>query len=101
MLGRLETKTKMMRKTLLGRTGLPVSEIAFGAGTTGGILIKGDETEAIRALNRALATGINWIDTAALYGNGASEATIGRHIACARPATLYLDQGPHRTRRDG
>ena len=75
----------MMRKNLLGRTGFLVSEIAFGAGVTGGILIKGDETGAVRALNRALAAGINWIDTAALYGNGASEATIGRHINSLKP----------------
>ncbi|MCC6889309.1 MAG: aldo/keto reductase [Hyphomicrobiales bacterium] len=74
-----------MRKNLLGRTGFLVSEIAFGAGVTGGILIKGDETAAVRAINRALAGGINWIDTAALYGNGASEATIGRHINSIRP----------------
>jgi len=75
----------MMRKNLLGRTGFLVSEIAFGAGVTGGILIKGDEAGAVRALNRALAIGINWIDTAALYGNGASEATIGRHINALEP----------------
>jgi aryl-alcohol dehydrogenase-like predicted oxidoreductase len=75
----------MMRKNLLGRTGFLVSEIAFGAGVTGGILIKGEETGAVRALNRALAVGVNWIDTAALYGNGESEATIGRHINSLAP----------------
>lgn len=75
----------MMRKNLLGRTGFLVSEIAFGAGVTGGILIKGEETGAVRALNRALAIGVNWIDTAALYGNGESEATIGRHINSLAP----------------
>jgi len=75
----------MMRKNLLGRSGFLVSEIAFGAGQTGGILIKGDETGAVRALNRALAIGVNWIDTAALYGNGVSEATIGRHINSLKP----------------
>jgi L-galactose dehydrogenase/L-glyceraldehyde 3-phosphate reductase len=74
-----------MRKNLLGRTGLQISEIAFGAGVTGGILIKGDETDAVRALKQALAIGINWIDTAALYGDGASEATIGRHIHALDP----------------
>jgi len=79
---------EMMRENLLGRTGLLVSEIAFGAGVTGGILIKGEETAAVRALNRALAIGINWIDTAALYGSGASEAAIGRHINS-------LDPQPH------
>jgi len=75
----------MMRKNLLGRAGFLVSEIAFGGGVTGGILTKGDEAGAVRALNRALVVGINWIDTAALYGNGASEATIGRHIRAFAP----------------
>jgi aryl-alcohol dehydrogenase-like predicted oxidoreductase len=75
----------MLRKNPLGQTGLLISEIAFGAGTTGGILIRGDEAGAVRALNRALALGINWIDTAALYGDGASEATIGRHIRSLKP----------------
>lgn len=75
----------MMRKNSLGRTGLEISEIAFGAGTTGGILIRGDEADAAHVLNRALAIGINWIDTAALYGDGTSEATIGRHIHALKP----------------
>lgn len=74
-----------MRQNILGRTGLSISEIAFGGGVTGGILIKGEETNAVRALNRAVAAGINWIDTAALYGDGASEATIGRHIKSLNP----------------
>jgi L-galactose dehydrogenase/L-glyceraldehyde 3-phosphate reductase len=74
-----------MRKNLLGRTGLEISEIAFGGGTTGGILIKGDEMTRIAALKRALAGGINWIDTAPLYGNGASEETIGRHLHALEP----------------
>ncbi len=74
-----------MRKNFLGRTGLEISEIAFGGGVTGGILIKGDETTRITALTRAIAAGINWIDTAALYGNGASEETIGRHLEALSP----------------
>ena len=60
-----------MRKNFLGRTGLEISEIAFGGGVTGGILIKADETTRITALTRAIAAGINWIDTAALYGESA------------------------------
>src|SRR5262245_16037270 len=74
-----------MRKNLLGRTGLEISEIAFGGGVTGGILIKGDEMTRFTALKRALAAGINWIDTAPLYGNGASEETIGRHLSALIP----------------
>jgi aryl-alcohol dehydrogenase-like predicted oxidoreductase len=74
-----------MRKNFLGRTGLEISEIAFGAGVTGGILIKGDEMTRVSALMRAVAAGINWIDTAPLYGNGGSEETIGRHLSALNP----------------
>ena len=74
-----------MRKNFLGRTGLEISEIAFGGGDTGGILIKGDETTRITALTRTVKAGVNWIDTAALYGNGASEEAIGRHLAALSP----------------
>jgi len=75
----------LMRKNLLGRTGLQISELAFGGGVTGGILIDADEAtqHAVRA--RAVAVGINWIDTAPVYGGGASEETIGRHLASLSP----------------
>jgi aryl-alcohol dehydrogenase-like predicted oxidoreductase len=74
-----------MRKNWLGRTGLEVSEIAFGGGVTGGILIKADEPTRISALMRAVEAGINLIDTAPLYGGGASEEAIGRHLAALEP----------------
>src|SRR5262245_7990205 len=74
-----------MRRNLLGRTGLEISELAFGGGDTGGLLIRGDETSRITTLSRAVKAGINWIDTAALYGNGASEETIGRHLDALSP----------------
>ena len=75
----------MMRKALLGRTGLEISELAFGGGVTGGILVKPDEATRYTALRRALAVGINWIDTAPIYGNGVSEETIGRHLETLSP----------------
>jgi len=74
-----------MKKSLFGRTGLEISEIAFGAGVTGGILIHESEATRWAALQRAVAGGINWIDTAPLYGDGASEETIGRHLAVLSP----------------
>jgi D-threo-aldose 1-dehydrogenase len=74
-----------MRKNLLGRTGLEISEIAFGAGVTGGILIHEGEATRFAALQRAVAGGINWIDTAPLYGDGSSEEAIGRHLAVLSP----------------
>jgi len=74
-----------MRKIIFGRTGLEISELAFGGGVTGGILINADETTRVMALRRAVAAGINWIDTAPVYGNGASEETIGRHLESLEP----------------
>ena len=74
-----------MRKVYFGRTGLEISELALGGGVTGNILIKADETTRFNALRRAVAAGINWIDTAPVYGNGESEATIGRHLQSLSP----------------
>jgi L-galactose dehydrogenase/L-glyceraldehyde 3-phosphate reductase len=74
-----------MRKNLLGRTGLEISELALGGGVTGGILINASEATRWAALERAVAGGINWIDTAPLYGNGTSEQTIGRHLSALSP----------------
>jgi D-threo-aldose 1-dehydrogenase len=74
-----------MRKNIFGRTGLEISEIALGGGVTGGILINANEATRWAALQRAVAGGINWIDTAPLYGNGTSEETIGRHLAVLSP----------------
>jgi D-threo-aldose 1-dehydrogenase len=74
-----------MRKNVLGRTGIEISELAFGGGVTGGILIDADEATRHAVLARAVAAGINWIDTAPIYGNGASEETIGRHLESLFP----------------
>jgi aryl-alcohol dehydrogenase-like predicted oxidoreductase len=74
-----------MRRTPLGRTGLEISELAFGGGVAGGILIDADETTRDAVLRRAVAAGINWIDTAPVYGDGASEETVGRHLQGLSP----------------
>jgi L-galactose dehydrogenase/L-glyceraldehyde 3-phosphate reductase len=74
-----------MRKAMFGRTGLEISELVLGGGVTGGVLIKADEATRFAALRRAVMGGINWIDTAPIYGAGASEETIGRHIESLVP----------------
>jgi aryl-alcohol dehydrogenase-like predicted oxidoreductase len=67
-----------MKYRVLGRTGLKVSEIGFGAWAIGGSWGPQDEKESIAALHRALDLGVNFIDTAAGYGDGRSERIIGR-----------------------
>src|SRR5262245_26175405 len=80
-----EGRQNSMRKIFFGRTGLEISELSLGGGVTGGILVNADEATRYKALQRAVAGGINWIDTAAIYGNGASEETIGRHLQQLTP----------------
>ena len=69
-----------MRRRRFGRTSLDISEIVLGGGIVGGILILKDEATRLAALKRSVAAGIDWIDTAASYGNGVSETTIGRYL---------------------
>ncbi|MGI9494058.1 MAG: aldo/keto reductase [Geminicoccaceae bacterium] len=66
-----------MKTRRFGRTGLNVSELVFGGGWVGGILIHQDDETNLIAVRRALDVGINFIDTAASYGNGQSEEALG------------------------
>ncbi len=67
-----------MKSRTLGRTGLKVSEISFGAWAIGGSWGTQKEEDSLAALNRALDLGVNFIDTAAGYGDGRSERIIGK-----------------------
>jgi aryl-alcohol dehydrogenase-like predicted oxidoreductase len=55
-----------------------VSVLGYGAGAVGGLFTKGRADDQERAVARALDAGINYFDTAALYGNGESERNLGR-----------------------
>jgi len=70
-----------MKYRRFGRSGLKVSEVVFGGGYVGGVLILADDNTRRRALRRALDAGINWIDTAPLYGQGRSEEALGWLLA--------------------
>jgi aryl-alcohol dehydrogenase-like predicted oxidoreductase len=67
-----------MEKRTLGRTGLKVSVLGYGAGAVGGLFTKGRPADQEHAAARAIEAGINYFDTAALYGNGESERNLGR-----------------------
>jgi aryl-alcohol dehydrogenase-like predicted oxidoreductase len=67
-----------MQRRRFGRTGLELSILGYGAGAVGGLMTKGDPADQERALARAMELGINYIDTASIYGNGESERTLGR-----------------------
>ncbi len=63
----------------LGRTGWQISAVSFGAWAIGGDAWgHTDDEESLRALHRAVDLGVNFIDTADVYGDGHSERLIGR-----------------------
>jgi aryl-alcohol dehydrogenase-like predicted oxidoreductase len=65
----------------LGRTGLSVSEIGYGAWGIGGSMWLGaEDQESLEALHRAVDLGVNFIDTAWVYGNGHSEKLVGEVV---------------------
>jgi D-threo-aldose 1-dehydrogenase len=70
-----------MKLRRFGRTEMQVSELAFGGGRSGGILINADDDTRRAAVRRALDLGINWFDTAPQYGDGKSEEALGWLLA--------------------
>jgi aryl-alcohol dehydrogenase-like predicted oxidoreductase len=73
----------------LGRTGWKVSEISFGAWAIGAMWGKVEDSESLAALHRAVDLGVNFIDTADVYGNGRSERLIAR-LRKERRETIYV-----------
>jgi aryl-alcohol dehydrogenase-like predicted oxidoreductase len=84
-----------LETTLLGKTGLDITRVGFGAWAIGGggwEMGWGPQVddESVGAIHRALDLGINWIDTAAAYGFGHSEQVVGHALA-----GLSADQRPY------
>jgi len=69
-----------MKTRVFGRTGRAVSEIGFGAWAIGASWGQVDESDALAALRAALESGISFIDTADVYGDGRSERLIAQAL---------------------
>src|SRR4051812_13134367 len=76
-----------MQTRQLGRTDLQITPIGFGAWAISGVSEgwgfswgSQDDQDSIAAIKKALSLGINWIDTAAVYGLGHSEEVVGRTL---------------------
>ncbi|QFP78008.1 aldo/keto reductase [Deinococcus sp. AJ005] len=78
-----------MHYRTLGKTGYDVSSISFGAWAIGGTWGEVSEADAMSALHKALDLGINFFDTADVYGDGRSERLIAR-LRQERPETFYV-----------
>ena len=95
--------------TLLGKTGLDITRVGFGAWAIGGGGWEfgwgpQDDDDSIAAIHHALDLGVNWIDTAAAYGFGRSEQIVGRALEGLRGderpyvfTKASLVEGPGRT----
>jgi aryl-alcohol dehydrogenase-like predicted oxidoreductase len=74
-----------MQYRTLGATRLRVSAISLGAGPVSGLWTGDNAAQQRATLETAIKRGLNWIDTAAGYGNGASESNLGARLTELRP----------------
>ena len=79
-----------METRSFGRSALKVSVLGFGCGAVGGLLVRGTPQDQDRAFGEALDAGINYFDTASLYGDGVSEQTLGRLLAQFKPRDIVV-----------
>jgi aryl-alcohol dehydrogenase-like predicted oxidoreductase len=79
-----------MEMRVFGRTGSQVAILGFGCGAVGGLMVRGDPADQERTVARALEVGVNYFDTAVQYGNGVSEANLGRVLAKLKPSTAIV-----------
>ena len=77
----VDFKGRQVEFRTLGKSGLRISAVSFGAGPISGLMVGTDKTSQRQTVQRALQSGINWFDTAATYGDGASERSLGPALA--------------------
>jgi aryl-alcohol dehydrogenase-like predicted oxidoreductase len=70
----------LMQYRTLGKTGLQVSAVSFGAGPISTLMVGDDARRQMDVVAYAVAQGVNWFDTAATYGGGQSEQSLGRAL---------------------
>lgn len=79
-----------MQYRTLGKTGLMVSALSFGASSLGGVFRAVDEADAIRTVHVALDLGINYIDVAPFYGYTVAETVLGKALRDVPRTSYYL-----------
>ena len=81
----MTSSTRALRTVPLGTTGMRITRVGFGAWATGGGGWRfgwgsQEDRESVRAIRYAVEQGVNWIDTAPVYGMGHSEEVVGRAL---------------------
>jgi aryl-alcohol dehydrogenase-like predicted oxidoreductase len=79
-----------MQLRTFGRTGMQLSLLGFGCGAVGGLMVRGDAGDQERTVARAIDAGVNYFDTAVLYGDGESEKNLGRVLQKLKPANVVV-----------
>lgn len=79
-----------MKYRNFGKTGIMVSEIGFGAWAIGGSWGPQDDRDSVKALHKAIDLGVNFIDTAAGYGDGRSEKIIAQVLKERSDEKIYV-----------
>ena len=83
-----------MKYRSLGKTGIEVSEIGFGTWGLGGTSYgPTDDTISLNAIAKAIERGVNFFDTADIYGNGHSEKLLGEAISGVRDQVVISSKG--------
>jgi aryl-alcohol dehydrogenase-like predicted oxidoreductase len=95
MVKRAASTMGTMRYRKLGKTGLEISEIGYGAWGIGGKQWKGGEDkESLQSLRRSFELGLNFIDTALAYGDGHSEKLVGSVVKDAPHRVFVATKAP-------
>ncbi len=85
----------------LGKTGLRLSNLSFGASSLGGVFHSVREEEAIRAVHTAIEGGINFIDVSPYYGHYKAETVLGKALREIPRDKYYLSTKVGRYGKDG
>ena len=90
-----------MKYNEIGKTGMRVSELSFGASSLGGVFRDIDEDKAIEAVNAAVDGGMNFIDVSPYYGHCKAETVLGKALRGIDRSKYYLSTKVGRYGKDG
>lgn len=90
-----------MKYTDLGKTGLKLSHLCFGASSLGSVFRETNEAESIKAVEVAIDGGINFIDVSPYYGHYKAEAVLGKALKNIPREKYYLSTKVGRYGKDG
>lgn len=95
------TKSIIMRYTELGRTGMKISHLSFGASSLGSVFHETNEKDSFEAVEAAIEGGINFIDVSPYYGHYKAETVLGKALRNIPREKYFLSTKVGRYGKDG